>query len=242
MNTTGQRPDPARFLLETEQQAQQHQLAAVRLHNGSETLQGLALLLPDLPPESARELLAQAGCLLTMPAAPLASPNQPAHLEESALLALLQAEIESHRESRLPCSLLLLSLASGHGAAKAGRTRCQAIGAIEPLLDHQDRIAPCDEQTIAVLLPATSLGKARRRAAAIQAALPCGSSPLCCGLSVCHAHEPISAAEFLQRTRQELDRASVIGNGALCHAAVATIDESCQVTVEERAQLFGFLA
>lgn len=241
MSTKGQRPDPARFLQETEQQAREQQLEAVRLMNGGDTLLGLALLLPNLPTETIRQAMAQASCLLaTLPdTQPTGGLRQTAS-EPNGLLALLQAEIDHHRESRLPCSLLLLAL-TGHGNA-ADANRCQAISAIQPLLDHQDTVAPCDEHTIAVLLPATSLGKARRRAAAIQAALPCGQHQPCCGLSVCHAHEPISAQEFLQRTRQELDRATALGNGALCHAALATIDESCQVTVEERAQLFGFLA
>ena len=245
MSKTGLRPDPARFLHETEQQAQQHQLAAVRLGNGGDTLLGLALLVPGLPPETAREMLTQAGCLLTMPAATPAARHLAQADDQPNLLALLQTELDRHQESRLPCSLLLLGLTGTRPAAKAkavARTRCQAIAAIEPLLDHQDTVLPCDEQSIAVLLPATSLGKARRRAAAIQAALANGPQLLCCGLSVCHAHEPLSAEEFLQRTRQELDRATGIGNGALCHAALATADESCQVTVEERAQLFSFLA
>ncbi|MEW6595244.1 MAG: hypothetical protein AB1413_10290 [Thermodesulfobacteriota bacterium] len=244
MSTTGQRPDPARFLRETEQQAREHQLEPVRLVNGADTLLGLALLVPNLPAEIAREMLAQASCLLTTrdetPACGLAPAS-----EQGELLALLQAEIERHRESRLPCSLLLLGLANANPKIKGktpARTRCQVITAIDPLLDHQDAAMPCDETTIAVLLPATSLGKARRRAAAIQAALASGPHLLCCGLSVCHAHEPLSAEEFLQRARQELERATALGNGALCHAALTTVDDSCQVTVEEREQLFSFLA
>lgn len=251
MSKTGGRPDPALFLHETEQQARQHQLEAVRLQNGQDALLGLALLLPDLPREAAQEALAQAGCLLTaQPTGQTKSSsyslNQAEPTEQAALLALLRAEIDRHRESRLPCSLLLLALDAPRKSTAKGkttaRTHCQAITAIQPLLDHQDAVAPCDATTIAVLLPATSLGKARRRAAALQNAVASGAQPLCCGLSVCHAHEPLSAEEFLHRTRQELERATGLGNGALCHAALATIDESCQVTVEERAQLFSFLA
>lgn len=246
MSTTGQRPDPARFLQETEQQAREQQLEAVRLMNGGDTLLGLALLLPNLPTETIRQAMTQANCLLTtLPQshAQGCGLNQAAATEEAGLLALLQNEIDHHRESRLPCSLLLLSLTSAKTRNKAtDRTHCQAITAIQPLLDHQDTVVPCDDHTIAVLLPATSLGKARRRAAAIQAALPCGQHLPCCGLSVCHAHEPLSAKDFLQRTRQELERAKTLGQGALCHAALATVDESCQVTVEERAHLFSFLA
>ena len=245
MSTAGRQPDPARFLHETEQQARQHRMEAVRLVNGKDTLLGLALLVPELPRETAREILAQASCLLTTPPEAHAACGLAQTDDATSLLTLLRAEIDRHRESRLPCSLLLLSLASTKPGAKAktpARTRCQAITAIQPLLDHQDTVVSCDEQTLAVLLPATSLGKARRRAAAIQGALASGPHLLCCGLSVCHAHEPLSAEEFLQRTRQELDRAIALGNGALCHAALATVDESCQVTVEERAQLFSFLA
>lgn len=246
MSTTGRQPDLARFLHETEQQAQRHQLEAVRLQNGGDTLLGLALLVPNLPRETAREMLAQASCLLTSPSETQSAACGLAHTDDAtSVLALLRGEIDRHQESRLPCSLLLLSLASAKPGAKAkagARTRCQAITAIAALLDHQDTVASCDEQTIAVLLPATSLGKARRRAAAIQAALASGPHLSCCGLSVCHAHEPLNAEEFLQRARQELERALALGNGALCHAALATVDDSCQVTVEERAQLFSFLA
>ncbi len=239
-----QQPDPARFLHETEQQARQHQLEAVRLRNGGDTMLGLALLVPDLPRETAREILAQAGCLLTtLPEAQPAACGLAQSGDHTSLLALLRDEIDRHRESRLPCSLLLLGLASAKSAAKTiTRTRCQAITAIQPLLDHHDAVAPYDEHTLAVLLPATSLGKARRRAAAIQTALASGPHLPCCGLSVCHAHEPLSAEKFLQRTRQELDRAMALGNGALCHAALAAVDDSCQVTVEERAHLFSFIA
>jgi len=241
MSTTGQRPDPARFLRQTEQQAREQQLEVVRLVNSGDTLLGLALLLPGLSPETVRELLTQANCLLNLPAAPNATANKTALSPKSALLALLQAEIDSHRESKLPCSLLLLDLAGGQTGPKPGHTQCQAISVIETILDHRDRVIPCDREVVAVLMADTSLGKARRRASAIQAALACSHQLLCCGLSVCHAHEPINAQELLQRTRRELDRATAIGNGALCHAALTTIDESCQVTVEERAQLFSFL-
>lgn len=245
MKDREQRPDPALFLLEAEQQARHHRLAAVRLQNGGDALLGLALLLPDLPPETARELLGRAGCLLAAQTTnqPACGLDQAGNNEQAALLALLQQELALHRESRLPCSLLLLSLPPANPKGKAApRTRCQAITAIEPLLDHQESVAPCDANALAVLLPATSLGKARRRAAAIQAALANGPHLSCCGLSVCHAHEPLTAQEFLQRTRLELERATAMGNGALCHAALATVDESCQVTVEERAELFSFLA
>lgn len=248
MKPQGRKRDPLDFLRDIEQLAMQHELQAIRLTNGHDALLGLALLTPDLSTDAAQKALAQAGCLLDHGldgAQPRRATISPA---DTSFLELLAGELAKLKESRLPCTLLLMGNTKQPGRAAAlqnalsDETFCQMSQRIRPHLNHVDHLVRCDASTLALLLPGTSLGKGRLRAAAILAALENGTRAACCGLCVCHAYDQVSAEEFLRHARQELARAMAQGAGSVCHATFASNVASCQVTVEERAHLFSFLA
>ena len=91
-------------------------------------------------------------------------------------------------------------------------------------------------------MPGASVGKARKRAEEIRTILRNSAfskgTILALGIAVCHAYETVQADQLLALAEAELTRAVKMGNDAICQSAAVRTEDSCQVTVEERAQLW----
>jgi hypothetical protein len=58
------------------------------------------------------------------------------------------------------------------------------------------------------------------------------------GLVVCHVFDNDSADSLLKKAEAELNRARKKGPGAICYRPPHSDQNFCQVTVEERAEIF----
>jgi GGDEF domain-containing protein len=232
--------DTALLYRSLEEQAGHHPVRAIRLTGkGAEPL---GLLLIGNTVSEAEVTSALAG--LRFPDQPrLAAPGQAE--EELPDLAWLRqqlaVEMDRVQQSKLPCALLLITLSGGNTLAE------QAAAALAPYLHPGDLLSGFQKNGLALIMPGAAVGKARRRAEEIRAALRNGAftkgttavTPnLALGIAVCHAYETMPADQFLALAEAELTRAAKMGNDAICQRAAAHAEDSCQVTVEERAQLW----
>lgn len=243
-----------------EQQAKPHGLKTLRLRSGEGECLGLLLLrrqapagavhaalrnaiLPDGHGAAARDGGAAAACPdLCDDATGLPGPDR--------FKALLAAELDRVERTRLPCSLLLVAV---DGLAPARDADEHIIGAIPLVAQHLHRVdvfARFDRTIFSIALPGTNLGKALQRAATIRNSLtaepdlPGGRKQnawASIGIAVCHATDQMQIDTFLGAASRQLDRARKKAGGDICHAAQLRTDDACQVTVEERAQLFSLL-
>jgi GGDEF domain-containing protein len=157
--------------------------------------------------------------------------------DQAWLRRQLAVEMDRVQQSKLPCALLLITL-SGTGSTLAG----QAAAALAPCLHPGDLLSGFQKNGLALIMPGAAVGKARRRAEEMRTALRSTaflkSAKLALGIAVCHAYETIAATQVLALAETELARAAKMGNDAICQRAAAHAEDSCQVTVEERAQLW----
>ena len=148
----------------------------------------------------------------------------------------LGMELTQVQQSKLPCALLLLTLSGASSLAG------QAAAALASCLHPVDLLSGYHKNGLALIMPGAAVGKARKRAEEIRATLR--STPfakgvsLALGIAVCHAYETIPADQLLTLAEAELARAAKMGNDAICQSAAVRSEDSCQVTVEERAQLW----
>ncbi len=160
----------------------------------------------------------------------------------------------SHQASltRIPFSLLLFQsddfLSRQEVAALIGK--CQAGLNREEIFSIHHPSRNCMKQgkraRFAVIMPSAGLSKARRRAEEIRQAVCSGENSsekkmgLSIGLGVSYAGEGISVQDFLSTVERSLQDAAVAGNSTRWERGARSTN-SCQVTAEERAQLFGCL-
>lgn len=150
------------------------------------------------------------------------------------LKASLNSELGRVKTSRLPCSLLLVKVDGMEEPPKA-------ISAIKKEVPRNGLLAHYDHTVLSILLPGVNKKRALRRARAIQDALN-STMPhrVSIGLTVCTAREIPQTDVFIKMTAEELHKSEKAG-GKICHRAEEAEDDVCQVTAEERAQLFSFL-
>lgn len=114
-----------------------------------------------------------------------------------------------------------------------------------------------DSDRFAAILPSAGLSKARRRAEEIQALFarsfpfPCAPSGtgsgktegngLSIGLGVSYVGDHPSVESFLNSVEKSMAEALLEGGGTVRWQQSNRSGNTCQVTAEERAQLFGFL-
>ncbi|MFH1021694.1 MAG: diguanylate cyclase, partial [Pseudomonadota bacterium] len=149
------------------------------------------------------------------------------------------------QQTRLPCALLLVTL-SGHGAGTSALAG-QAAATLAPCLHPGELLSGFQRNSLALIMPGATVGKARRRAEEIRTILrntdftkgaTAAPPSLALGIAVCHAYETIPPDQFLTLAETELARAAKMGSDAICQSAAVRFEDSCQVTVEERAQLW----
>ncbi|MHB8987508.1 MAG: hypothetical protein ACYC6S_01855 [Desulfobulbia bacterium] len=227
--------DTAQLYRSLEEQASHHPVRAIRITGTGAAPLGLLLIDDTIPAPEVASLLAG----LRFPDQPrAASLGQPeGKLPDLAWLRRqLAMELAQVQQTRLPCALLLI-VPSG-GASLVG----QATAALAPCLHPGDLLSGFQKTGLALIMPGASVGKARKRAEEIRTILRTAASSkgtsLALGIAVCHAYETIPPDQFLALAEAELARAAKMGNDAICQSAAARAEDSCQVTVEERAQLW----
>lgn len=235
---SGKGPSDTALLYQSlEEQARRHPVRAIRLAGtGSEPL-GLLFVGNTIPGAEVASALAG----LRFPDHPRPATADPGEGKLPGLAWLRQQlamELAQVQQTRLPCALLLITL-SGQSTL-AG----QAAAALAPCLHPRDLLSGFHKNTLALIMPGAAVGKARKRAEELRATLRStafakGVTPrLALGLAVCHAYETIAADQLLALAEAELARAAKLGNDAICQSAAVRAEDSCQVTVEERAQLW----
>lgn len=169
----------------------------------------------------------------------------------------LVAELERVERARLPCSLMLVaidgfsSLCEKHGNDHGEMASRHVADIIKNHIHNGDTLARHDANTFSILLPGVNQGKALQRAKQLGKAIKHEplvidgkqhfyTASLC--VSTCHAYDKLSPGVFLETAAQKLIETTKNGDGGICQVSDTGREDSCQVTVEERVQLFGFLA
>ena len=233
--------DTALLYRSLEEQACHHPVRAIRLTGkGAEPL---GLLLIGNTVSEAEAASALAGVRLTdQPRPATLSPAEEQLPGQAWLRRQLAVEMDRVQQSKLPCALLLITLSGTSNPLTE-----QAAAALAPVLHPGDLLSGFQRNGLALIMPGAAVGKARRRAEEIRAALhnsaftkgtTAVTPSLALGIAVCHAYETMPADQFLALAEAELTRAAKMGSDAICQRAAAHAEDSCQVTVEERAQLW----
>ncbi|MFH1215205.1 MAG: GGDEF domain-containing protein [Pseudomonadota bacterium] len=146
-------------------------------------------------------------------------------------------ELDRVKKSRIPCALLLIRFDEG----KAGGSLKKATPVIKKEIGPDFLPAHYDKSTAALLLPGLNRTKTLEQAGIIHAACVSEiSEKVCIGLTVCVAGDVPPVDGFIDRAAKELGRAKQEG-WHVFHSFQEQQDDFCQVTAEERAQLFSFI-
>src|SRR3989339_1392989 len=215
--------DTALLYRSLEEQAGRHPVRALRLSGkGAEPL-GL-LLIGNTVSEAE---VASALAALRFPDQPRPAPLGQAEEKlpgQPWFRRQLAVEMDRVQQSKLPCALLLITL-SGHGVLAE-----QAAAALAPCLHPGDLLSGFTKNGLALIMPGAAVGKARRRAEEMRAALrtaaflkgPAGVAPsLALGIAVCHAYETLPAERFLALAEAELAPVFPHGMEATCRRTAA---------------------
>lgn len=195
----------------------------------------LLLLDPALPPAAKRELRRRVGAGGELaPIVPLLE-KQSGPAEMDSLRCRVGRELDRVKKSRIPCGLLLIRF--------NGTTIERALPIIEETIGPDCRPALYDELTLAVLQ--TGMNRRSLMAMAERLYQRCAARltrnvRIACTLGT--ARDPAGADEFIARTARELTRTDDKQWRVFPAFAEEDQDHSCQVTAEERAQLFSFRA
>lgn len=169
----------------------------------------------------------------------------------------LATELDRVERTRLPCSLMLVSIDGYSALCKKygdthGEMASQHIAEIIKNHTHKvDTLSRYNANTFSALLPGSNLGKSLQRAKQLKKAIKeeplkingkqhSYTASLC--VATYHAYDNVSPEVFFETAIKKLLATTKKGNDKICHVANEGKEDSCQVTVEERAQLFGFLA
>ena len=149
----------------------------------------------------------------------------------------VHAELARVKKSRLPCSLLLIRIDGIEDRSFLKKAAATLKREIE--CDHH--LAHLDHATLALLLSWLNRNRALRQAGSIHQSLSADTAGrVTIGLAVCMARAVPSAEEFMEMALHELQKAEYEA-GDIFYSFHNQDDDSCQVTAEERAQLFSFL-
>lgn len=252
--TTSSIPD---FFRELEKTARQLALRAIRLTGPPNRLLGLCLL-----DEGVAE--GELAALLPKWATPAGASTPEFASRPTPLLAHLGRELTLVEKSRLPCALLLIAIdplatiVAAHGADNGSEIIGQVAQRLAAHLHPHETLTHYgvgqEEEEgasgFAIILPGASLRKASQRAEKLRQTIKdtpayvAGTTyrlTLSIGVGSCHADEPLAAASFLAGVRRELRRTMAKGDH-VGQVAPVRPENPCQVTVEERAQLFSCFA
>lgn len=252
------------FFRELEKRARQLALRTIRLTTLPDRLLGLCLL-------DGRVEEGELAALLPKWSAPAAQSGyateaDPLHAltglpGRGMLLSQLSSELALVERSRLPCGLLLLAIDplatidAAHGQENGDQLIAQVTQRVMTFLQPHETITHHGEGGegrggLAILLPGASLRKASQRAEKIRQAIKetpayvAGISyqlTLSIGVGSCQADEALTAEGFLGAVQRQLQRAGIKGD-RVAQLAPTRLENPCQVTVEERTQLFSCFA
>jgi hypothetical protein len=241
--------DAALLYSNLEERVSRHPVRAIRL-TGTEP-EPLGLLVIGNHSSGAEVAAALAGLRLPDQLRPETDGRDSGKTDAQAWFrSQLAAELARTRETRLPCALLLVSV-SGQVPVGSDSLAEQAEAALAPSLPPGEVLSIFQRNILGLFMPGATVGKARKRAENVCAILRSGAflqeatgvasnqhPDLTLGIAVCHAYAPISADQLLLLAKAELARAARMGCDAISYSAALRAEDSCQVTVEERAQLW----
>jgi diguanylate cyclase (GGDEF)-like protein len=246
------RPDTAateRLIRELEQRVRQYPFRTVRITGSGDELLGLFLLSNDVRLTEVDLQLALAGILRPqpLPAAGAGSDALAGETGTGSLEQLLASQIEATRQTRLPCALILLET-DALPEAPPEEMLAGITTLVRTAVRRSDILLRCDAARLAIILPSISLREATDCAERIRQALarellldeeqaPALTASI--GIGLCYAGDRISAETFAAKVARELERARQQGGNRVCRVIDSRADCSCQVSVEERAELFS---
>ncbi|MEJ2689260.1 MAG: hypothetical protein P8130_04790 [Deltaproteobacteria bacterium] len=240
------------ILSEIEQQARANELRCHRLtHPRNHTSVGLLVLQCDIDAGILKSSLAD----LTEPSPFATPPNGKISLSKTGSLSrniveLLQVEQARVAKTRLPCALLLVELDDFAELPQSDAAMDHLLSVCLDNLEKIDILSVYERGKIAIILPGINRHLAAKRAEAIrQAAI---DRPLeedgslrpisvSIALSLYQASDQGSAAALLQKTTRHLTDRGTDKNCLFFIDTEAGKEDSLQVTVEERLQLFSIL-
>ena len=181
-------------------------------------------------------------------------PEHPPRARQGSLsrniAELLEVEQARVAKTRLPCALLLVELDDFTAIEESDAAMDSLIGVCRDHLEAVDILSVYERGKIVVILPGINRRQANTRAAAISAAMRSSSSPalpesasmtVSIATALYQAGDAMNAAGLLQRTAEELAGRGDRKNCLLFIDRGTEAQASCQVTVEERTQLFSLL-
>lgn len=255
--------DPHLFFRDLEQQARNYQVRTVRVTGTNNSFIGLVLVAGDLSgaemAAALTSLSGDAGRHDSILATPLTGLT-----EATQFKRLLSLELARVQRTRLPCALILLELDnfSVPGGQTAERDE-SVFNWVHDLVLTQvhalDIVGRCaqgppasarSEIRLGIILPGTNFARALQRAQRVQQAVRAKPMMLgenqvlltsSMGIAICHAGINLTANDFISQAAAELERAQKNGGNSICHGTTSNPDDACQVSVEEKTQLFSFL-
>jgi len=235
-----------------QQQAAAHALQSHLLGMEEGVPQGLLVLGGGFD----RDQLQQQVCRV-LDAYSLRSPGLPAQLSFQAagrrnlsrnIAELLEIEQARVAQTRLSCALLLLELDDSPAIEEIDMAMEHLIEVCQEKLDAVDILSVYERGKIVIILPGINRRQANIRAANILQTV--ASSPplhainpmtVSIAASLYRAGDAMNAEALLQRTAEELERRGKQKNCLLFLDKETDAGTGCQVSVEERTQLFSIL-
>ncbi|MEJ2032774.1 MAG: GGDEF domain-containing protein [Deltaproteobacteria bacterium] len=247
--------DPELLIRDLEQRVQQYPFRAVRITGSREELLGLFLLPQDVRLTESDLQNAFAAIFERQMADGLspavsvgdAGDSSAEKTNIGSLEELLACQIERTRQTRLPCAFILLE-PDAQEEDRPEKMMPEITGLVQAAVRRSDILLRCDIARLAVILPSISLREATdcaeriRQALARKPAIGEGQAPTVTasiGIGLCYAGDQISAETFAANVARELARARRQGGNQVCRVIDSRTDRSCQVSVEERAELFS---
>lgn len=183
----------------------------------------------------------------TSPKADIAEKIEHPALSEE-LVAFIDGELDQLSAARYPCALILLRIHSADTHPAVSGTQVKLFLSSLPETSGAALLAGAD--TFSLFCPDTDLQEALDKTEKIVDLLarnlgkilakPAEIS-LQAGICVNPGNDTVSAEKFVRAAADKLEESRRNHNGAPCHCLLPARKTSCQVTAEERAELFNFL-
>ncbi len=257
--------EPLSFFKDLEDKAAEYPVHLVKISRDACKPLGVLLMRHGVDPKEALDLLKSITLTGRFPNSatsshPVTSPAKSGGdvlnclQERSRLETLLSTELDRVRSTRLPCSLVLVELDKLSAAKKGGgplhdTALHQLAAIIKDNLHLVDLLGRYGPRGFSIVLPGTNLGKAKSIADSIRNAVkrqlvdPSGEQTgqtVSIGIAVCHTYDALNPENFLEKARRELLRAQKKGGDKVCHVTGSRKEDSCQVSLDERALLLNF--
>lgn len=241
------------ILKQLQQQAAAHALQSHLLGEWAVAPQGLLVLGPEFDSDQ----LQQQVCRL-LDGSSVRSPGLPAQLSfptagrrnlSRNIAELLEIEQARVSQTRLSCALLLLDLDDSSRIEEIDTAMEHLIEVCQEKLDAVDILSVYERGKIVIILPGINRRQTNIRAAKILQAVASSSPPLhavnpmtvSIAAALYRAGDAMNAEALLQRTAEELERRGEQKNCLLFLDKETDAETGCQVSVEERTQLFSIL-